>query len=600
MKAARVYFAHAGIVILLALFATTVLSDSGVWAMEDNPLHISVPGKSTTLPAHVITTGSDGSIEVIRPSWTKLSSALVLTGLHMSPSGQVMEALKKNDFPKMATIYRQRVLTGQDTPATRLGLAAALWLDGDLDDSLRAYSWAKIKDPKNPDVRMGMALVMIELGATDQAVLEISPLLDSPEQRAAALNNLGTISRTNDNYLLASEQFSMALLAHPHMASAQYNLATTEMDLQNFKQAAVEYRKVSEQLPGFTESYFHEGLAHMRANEPVLAAVALNRARELDSTNPAIALALGLTDQALGMDAQAAPLLAQALKNNPSDQRVHQLLANSLLRSGQEGRAAKILQQAFALVPRNSEEYFHQGLKMFLCDRPDLASRLFFKALSKGKKDPEVFFALGQSLLQADKVDAAIESLSVASRLSPDSADIHFALGLAFRAANRNEQAIREMNTATALKPSDKDMQILLMNTLRDTKKFKRCASIGSSLLSLHPELVSARFELAFCQAMGGELKQARESLENAIKLDMDGTEIHSLWRHLESMIKHNTHEPGAYLLWATIQDQRGNWDKAIEAYEKFILSKPPRGWVVKVVEKIRYLSSAEVSPASP
>lgn len=589
----RSYLAHLGFILLMLVFGGTVLSDSGVRATEDKPLHIVLSGKSSPVvfPAVVIRADLSGTIEVLRPHSTSLSSALVMTGLEFNPSGQELEALKKNNFPKMATIYRQMVLTGHDTPAARLGLATALWLKGDLDDSLRAFSWAKTIDPKSPSVHMGMGLVMMDLGANDQAEQEMSPLLSIPKLHAAALNNLGSISRANSNYTQASEQFSEALANSPHLASAQYNLATTQMDLQNFKQAAHDYRKLSENLPEFTASYLNEGLAHLRANDPILAAAALNRARELDPHNPAIALALGLTDQNLGLDTQAAHLLSEALEHNPDDQRIHHLLANSLLRSGQVNRAAKILEQAFALAPRGAEEHFQQGLKMFLCDRPGIAAEHFLKALSKGKKDADLFFALGQSLLQADKVDAAIDSLSVASRMNPDSPDIHFALGLALRTGDRNAQAIREMKTATALKPSDVDMQVLLMDTLRETKRYKRCYQVGTELVQMHPELVASRFDLAFCLAMDGKLQLSSATLDKALEMDTDGTEIKAIWKRLRKKVKANINNPGAYLLWAKIQDKRGNWDQAIQSYEKFILSKPPRAWVVKAMKKIHYLS---------
>ncbi len=585
--------AKAGFFALLSMFAATMLSNSGVSATEDNLLHITVSHKRNfnPMPAIVINAQSNGTIEIIRPDSTRLASALVMTGVSLKPSSQQMEALRRNDFVKMAVLYRNMVVSGYDTSTARLGLATALWLNGDLNDALHAFSWAKNKDPNSPSVHMGMALVMMELGAQDQAEQELSPLIDTPSQHAAALNNLGSLFREKNNLTLAKKQFYQALKSSPLLASAQYNLATTQMDMNNFKQAAIRIRKLAEQLPRVTEFYLNEGIAHIRAKEPILAAVALNRARELDHDNPAITLALGLTDQNLGLDTQAASLLTEAIEHNPGDERIHQLLATSLLRIGQVHRAAKVLEHAFALAPRNAEEQFQQGLKMLLCDKPILASDHFFKAMSKGKKDSNLFFAWGQSLLQADKVDAAIESLSVASRLNPASADIHFALGIALRTADKNDQAIREMKTASALKPNDLDMQILLMDTLRNTGKYNLCVQVGNEIMQSHPELVSPRFNLALCQALSGELELSIVTLNKAIKMDIDGVEIKSLWKQLKNLLESNTHNPGVYLLWATIQTQRGNWDIAIQAYEKFILSNPPKPWVLKALKKIRHLS---------
>lgn len=578
--------------LFMGLFASSVLSDSGVMATEDAPVHISSPGIVThkTMPAVVMDVDTSGTIEVLRPGFDRLGSAFMVTGISTRP-GPLLRALKANDFPKMASLYRQMVISGNDSPHARLGLATALWLNGDLDDALQAYSWAKTMDPRSPNVHMGMALVMMDIGATDQARQELTSLVQVLEFRAAALNNLGGISRYEKNYELAVEQFSMALQYNPRSLSAEYNLATTKMDMEHFRQAAAGYRRLTSRLPKFTQFYLDEGLALLRAQDPILAAVALNRARDLDPHNPAIVLALGLTNQNLGLDRQASSLLSQALEQNPKDQRIHVLLANSLLRTGDTNRAAVVLEQAFALSPRTAEEHFHQGLKLFLCDRPILASKHFLKSMSMGKKDAELFFALGQSLLQANEIQAAIESLSAASRMKPDSADIHMVLGLALKSAKMNEQAIRELKTAVALKPDDKTIHILLMDTFRDTNDYERCAKEGQALVTMHPELVSTRFDLAFCQAMAGKLEMSLATIHRAIDMDRDGNQIMDLWRRLARMVRDGSHVPGVYILWATIQDNRGNWQLATEAYERFILSNPPKRWVSEALKKIHHLS---------
>lgn len=267
------------------------------------------------------------------------------------------------------------------------------------------------------------------------------------------------------------------------------------------------------------------------------------------------------------------------------------MLAASLVRTGRLQQAADALEQAFELHPRDGEEHFQQGLKLFLCDRPEEAGARFLQAMARGRHDADSFFALGQVLLQTGRPEEAVKALSAASRMKPSAAEVHFSLGIALQKTDDMEGAIREVKTAVALDPTDTDVQEVLMGMQMSSGDFAGCARVGRQMVLRHPDLVGPRFDVALCQALAGDLGRAVENLQDALDHDIDGTEVHTLWRLVGNLVRTGTDKPGAYLLLALIHERRGNWSQAVQAYEGFILARPDPEWITRALVRIHRLS---------
>lgn len=575
------------------VFASSMLSDGGVEAGEAKSIRL--PGPSmiqTELPrARVIAASKLGSFEVMRNQEEQAGPVTVVTGFRCDKWDQACNRVSGGAFLDAAALIREEIAAGKDNAAIRCGLGSTLFLEGDLAGAARAYAWAAAGFPRDPDIRNGLGNVFAELSQIDQAVEEFSELATHPGYSAVAHNNLGNVYRKANRFAEALSEYNRAIQEDPNLVAAHYNQAGILLQMGSYSEAANSFRETAAHAPKFGDSYLYEGLSRMRAKEPVLAAVALYRARELGLDNPAANLGLAVVCQELKLDGEAVEHFRRVLSTNPQEEKVYQMLSVSLVRLGRLDEAADSLETGFQYGNQDANAHFFLGLKLILCEKPEKASRYLMRAVSKGRRDSETFFALGQSLLQSGELEGAIRTLSLAARLKPEAPEIHLALGIAMHFKKDPDNAIREVRAAATIDPTDPHNRMILLDFLQDKADFSECAREGAQLVDDFPELVAPRFETAFCQGLSGKLDQAAETIEDALDQDTDGTAIHKVWKKLSLMVESGKNLPAPHLLLALINERRGNWSDAIYHFERFLLTSPSGEWSRRALQRIHSLA---------
>jgi len=550
-------------------------------------------------PAQVIFEGTQNALYVLRSANEFPSPMMILTGVPCEQNPQACHQALEGRFEDAATSFREWLTLTEKRDLGQCGIASALFLDGDLVGAAKVFGWLATQSPKNPDVRMGLGNVFVELNQFALAKEQFDPLLTQPRHRAAAHNNLGNAYFKARRMEEALREYDKALSLDADLQPAMFNRASVFLLDEKPREAADLYRKVIQASPRLAPAYLYEGLSHLKAGASHLAAPALIRARELKLNTPILHLAIGMALQDSGLDEEAVSHLRKVQTQTPADERVYPLLSVSLVRLRRLDEAARTLEKGFELGPKDADSHFFLGMKLFLCEKPSDAVKHFLRAAAKGRRKPDTFFALGQALLQNGDVESAIRSLSLASRMSPESSEIHFALGIAlFHDGNLNG-AIRELRTSSTLDPKNKEARLVLMDLLRRKGDYPACAGAGRDVINDNPELVAPRFETALCQALAGQLDRASESLEDAMDHDLDGDEVLDIWKRLSILTDSGAAHPGARWLLAMIQERRGNWTAAIRAYERFLQVSPSQGWTQKAQEKIQELAPRDSSSAS-
>lgn len=579
---------------LAVVVSAGVFGDPGVEAVEPGAgVKLRAPqDASTPLSRARLVTGPSGDmVQVVRTGADQAGPVTVVTGFPCTASGPVCRHLASGEYLLAAEAIRDRIARGEDGARIRCGLANALFLEGDLRGASRAYSWAATGYPDHPDVHNGLGNLLASLHQHEQAAEEFRLLAEEPGYAAVAHNNLGNAYRQTNRLDDALVAYDRAIDEDAGLAAAHYNQGATLLALGRFDPAADAFRLAANHAAGFADACLYEGLARLRAKRPSLAAVALFRAEELGANGPVLHTALGIALQEVGLNRESVRHLELARRDDPDDHEIHQLLAVSLVRLGRLERAAEVIEQGFARGPRDADAHFLVGLKLFLCERHQDAARHFLAAASMGRTRADTYFALGQALLQSGELDAAHTSLSLAVRLAPRSPEIHFTLAIARFQKGDHPGALRAIEKAAVLDPDDADTRLVQMEFQQHTGDFRGCARTGRVLVDRHPELVAPRFDTALCFAMDGRLDLAREALEDALDHDTEGDEVLGLWRRLEALIEAHDRTPGIHLLHALIHERRGNWDRAVRSYERFILFSPSKDWTRKALERIHHLA---------
>jgi tetratricopeptide (TPR) repeat protein len=367
------------------------------------------------------------------------------------------------------------------------------------------------------------------------------------------------------------------------------------LDLERPALALERFHQVIQEAPDLVEAFQFAGLAGLRSGDYVLAAVALRRAADLNPQSKGLALALGLVCQKLDLDKKAVIWLERALSAVAHHHRVQELLVTSLVRLGRFDRAAEVLEMSIDEdgKEKRAEDHFQVGLKLLLCEKPQAAVKQITRALTQGLRTPDVFLALGQALLAADRIDLALESLSVAVRMKPLAPEVHFFFGLAFQQAGDVDSALRELKIAVALDPKRTELKVILMGVQMRAGRYLACADLGRQVTAERPGMLAVRFDTAFCDALTGDLQRTIESMEDALDHDVAGSEVHTLWRRVDYLVEQKADFPGAYLLLAMIHERRGNWNKAVHAYQSFVRMGAKAPWIDidKALSRIRQLS---------
>ena len=563
----------------IILLAGALWSDGGLHADEGGAFVMPGPDDASSAvdAMHIVDWDADrGLLQVRRPDGESINSIVVLTGVNCD-SGASCGMLAGGEFDRLVDHFQTRAKAGRRDSLTRRGLALNLYLSGDLHGALRAYSWANGMMPEDPHVRVGMGAVLAELGLVEQARKELEPLLSRNDLSAPAWVGLGNAQKACGQTGEALKSYGKAARSAPDLGAAHFNHGLVLMDVEDPAQAAVAFRKSARHLSRFADAYLLEGLTRLRSEDSIGAAVALYRAEELGIRTAALNLALGVACRDQNLDDQAVKYLARAVKSGMKDSRIHQLLAASLMRLGRSQEAADALEEGFKQELKTADSHFLQGLKLFLVEQPERAAEHLLESVRMGKRDADVFFVLGQAMLQSGQAEGAIHSLQTAAKLKPASPEIHYSLGMALTRGEDHRGALREMRVAAALDPKDMGIARGLMEAYERVGEFGACTKLGRSLVGRRPELLSARFETAFCMALSGELDAAGAHLEAAMDQDLDGDAVHELWRKLQLMSDNDAEHrlTGVNFLLALIHQHRGKWSEATKAYERMIFGNP-------------------------
>ncbi|MGI4790161.1 MAG: tetratricopeptide repeat protein [Janthinobacterium lividum] len=233
--------------------------------------------------------------------------------------------LQLGDSDKAAKLYQTALAQKPTDPSYALMYAAALEQGGKHADAAAAFEKAAILDPKNSDAPLDAGVLYHQIGNDAKAVpyLKTALALGTP-QKFTAYTALAEAATTAKQSKEAIQDYTLAAQAKPDDFGAEANLGVLEQNAGRKTDAEAAYRQ----------------------------AIALKSDDPKSKASVQANLAMLLTDD--GKLDDAAALLVQATKADPTNGSLEDNLGNVYEKQGKRTLALAAYKQALAASPSNS------------------------------------------------------------------------------------------------------------------------------------------------------------------------------------------------------------------------------------------------------
>jgi tetratricopeptide (TPR) repeat protein len=278
----------------------------------------------------------------------------------------------------------------------------------------------------------------------------------APGQGSATLLLLLKAAKSveRDDNKLAYENVLQALKVDPKNADLHYAAAGILRKVEDWEDAATEYRLATQLAPEFADAY--QGLAYMyyrmgEGNRAVLAA-------------------------------------KQALKLQPNDSDGHKTMGLSLEGVDNLDGALAEYAEALRLNPANAAVYYDRGI--ILSRRKDYvgAAAAYKKATELRPSDWHYWYNSGVNLDHKGDTEGAIAAYIRAKELNPNALEVRQNLGAQYCESKRYAQAISEFRELLKMDPSWNMARFCLFKSLHEINDLDEAIKVGEESLRYEPE----------------------------------------------------------------------------------------------------------------
>jgi tetratricopeptide (TPR) repeat protein len=137
--------------------------------------------------------------------------------------------------------FKQLIQNGSNSELTYLGLAAALKLQGKIDEALNTYRTALNLMPDCIDAYLNLSLILMDQGKLEEAVESYKKVISIKPSCAEAYNNMGVAMHRQSKLDLAAHYINKALNLNHNYPAAHINIGNVYGDQQKFDEAIHAY-----------------------------------------------------------------------------------------------------------------------------------------------------------------------------------------------------------------------------------------------------------------------------------------------------------------------------------------------------------------------
>lgn len=397
---------------------------------------------------------------------------------------------------------------------------------GDSRAALQSIDQARQLNPNDAQVWLAEVPLRIRSGAQDAALAAVDRALKLAPGSAEAHYQRGTVFHSRNQLDVARQEYDEAIKLNPNHLEALVARAGIALDNRQPDKALQDIQTLRKNHPNDPRADYMQAVIAEAKGDRATSQAAMRRVAELVDQapfefvrfRPQMLMLGGLSHYALNEPEKAKPFLESLIKQQPRNPSA-KLLAQILFNEGQVENGISALETYVRSAPQDLGALALMATGHSLQGRHGKAAQLMNQAL-RNYDSVELRGVLGQALMRQGKLDEAEQQLALAWKREPNRAVGGTALAMLHLRQGQPAKAVPVAKAVVALNPANASAHHLLGIAQAAAGDLKGARASYQQALKLDGKLVEAQLSLARLDAREGNVAAARKTLEGLVAAD--------------------------------------------------------------------------------
>lgn len=441
----------------------------------------------------------------------------------------------------------------------------------DFVTAARLYKQLLKTDVSNVEYLTELGSIYVKAGEDAKAIPYYEQIITFYPHYVEAMNSLGAIYRRLKRYDESVAILNRALDEDRQTGSVNYNLGFTYKEMGNYDDAIDCFEIVINENPNDVLAYNHLGRIYHDRKEFQKAINSYRRGLGVDQNHPILNYNLARCYDEAKLYPDAIRCYESALKARPGWLEAIKDFSSLLIRCQKTKEASDIVHHSIELHPNDSKLLCMLG-RIYLEEFDySAAEKTFRHAEVVDGNDTEILTGLAEALEKNDKAIEALDSVSKAMEIAPDDNDIRKQFVHTLLSAEEYEAAlinVQDLYTETG----GKDLQVLdLMEQYFICVDDEQKANEYSNRISkLNKHYKNNLYSAAERYNQIGKTEKAEQKAKEFVAREI--------------------RNPAGYNLLGKIYSNNGNYQEAINSFDKSKNLKKPNVYADKQIAKLQGL----------
>lgn len=439
----------------------------------------------------------------------------------------------------------------------------------DFITAIRLYKQLLAEDPSNIDYLKELGSVFIKSGDDEKAIPYFQQIITFYPHDIDAMISLGGIYRRLKRYEDSINILHRAIDEGGQSCNVNYNLGFTYKEMKNYDDAIDSFNSVISENPSDVLAYNHLGAIYLEKKDYQKSIASFRRGLQIDQNHPILNYNLARCYTEAKMYADAIRCYENVLKTRP-------------------GWIEAINDFSKLLVS---------------CQRSKEASDLVSHSIELYPNDTKLLCLLGNIYLDQYDYDSAVQAFNKAKQVDNQSVEILSNLAKALEANEKPKEALDNVISALAIEPDNKNIKKQYVQTLLSADEIEKA---GINIKELYNEdqndlnVLDLYGQYCICAGEDEEIKQLFDKIsisdkkytEHYLSAANRYNQIGNTEKAEEmakTYVAYEINNPDGYNMLGKIYNKSGNYQGAIESYNKSRNLKKPN---ILADRQINHISS--------